>query len=404
MTPSVAFLVQDIDVTGGAERQACLLAGRLARRGLRVEVASVVHPARLRAAPGHLRPTGVPITRLPWLGLDASLPVWLRTRGPWDVLYAVGATLGAVAARVAPVVGTSVVCKLACAGPPGDLAEVASWPPAVRDAALAGLASGRVVTITDELAAEARAAGLPEACLVAIRNGVDAQAIAGAAPVPPPGGPGLRAPIVLAPIVLAIGRLDPQKGFDVLLAAWPRVVAAHPAARLHLVGEGPARGALEAQARGLAGVELLGRRDDVPGRLRGATVVALPSRAEGLSNVLLEALSAGAPVVASRIPSVVEVTGEDAALLVPPDEPAALAAALVHALSDGALRGRLAAAGQARVAAAFGIEAVADAYAALFASLPRATPPGRLGFAARFAAARAGDLRRTLAARRLGPS
>lgn len=400
MTPSVAFLVQDIDATGGAERQASLLAGRLARRGLRVEVASVVHPARLGAAPGPRRPAGVPIARLPWLGLDASLPVWLRARGSWDALYAVGATLGAVAARVAPVVGASVVCKLACAGPPGDLAEVASWPPAVRDAALAGLASGRVVTITDELAAEARAAGLPGACLVAIRNGVDAAAIAGAAPVRPPGD---------GPVVLAVGRLDPQKGFDVLLAAWPAVLAAHPGARLHLIGQGPAREALEAQARGLAGVELLGRRDDVPGRLRGATVVALPSRAEGLSNVLLEALAAGAPVVASRIPSVVEVTGDGpdaAALLAPPDEPAALAAALVRALADGELRGRLAAAGRARVAAAFGIEAVADAYAALFRSLPRAAPPGRLGFAARFAAARAGDLRRTLVARtrRLGPA
>jgi glycosyltransferase involved in cell wall biosynthesis len=396
VTPSVAFLVQDIDATGGAERQASLLAGRLARRGLRIEVASVVHPARLRAAPGHLRPAGVPIARLPWLGLDASLPVWLRSRGPWDALYAVGATLGAVAARVAPVVGASVVCKLACAGPPGDLAEVASWPPAVRDAALAGLASGRVVTITDELAAEARAAGLPEACLVSIRNGVDAGAIAGATPVSSPGGP----------VVLAVGRLDPQKGFDVLLAAWPEVRAAHPTARLHLVGQGPARDALEAQARGLAGVELLGRRDDVPGRLRGATVVALPSRAEGLSNVLLEALAAGAPVVASRIPSVVEVTGDGpdaAALLVPPDAPSTLAAALVRALADGELRGRLAAAGQARVAAAFGIEAVADAYADLFRALPRGTPPGRLGFVARFAAARAGDLRRRSRKRRLGP-
>ena len=319
--------------------------------------------------------------------------MWLRTRGPWDALYAVGATLGAVAARVAPVVGTRVVCKLACAGPPGDLAEVASWPPAVRDAALAGLASGRVVTITDELAAEARAAGLPDACLVAIRNGVDVEAIARAIPVRPADD---------GPVVLAVGRLDPQKGFDVLLAAWPAVKAAHPAARLHLVGQGPARAELEAMARGLAGVELLGRRDDVPGRLRGATVVALPSRAEGLSNVLLEALAASAPVVASRIPSVVEVTGDGpdaAALLVPPDAPDALAAALVRALSDGALRVQLGAAGRARVTAAFGIEAVADAYAALFASLPRATPPGRLGFAARFAAARARDLRRTLVGR-----
>ena len=181
--------------------------------------------------------------------------------------------------------------------------------------------------------------------------------------------------------MLFAGRLDPQKGVDVLLDALAALPAPRP--RVLLAGEGPEEGALRDRAARLgvaADVSFLGRRIDVAGLLRGATVCCLPSRSEGLSNTLLEALAAGTPVVASDLASFSEVTGSDAtgdpaALLVPQGDPAALARALARVLSDPALRQRLAAAGSQRVQA-YAMDRVVQAHLELLERLPSPRPPG----------------------------
>jgi glycosyltransferase involved in cell wall biosynthesis len=171
-----------------------------------------------------------------------------------------------------------------------------------------------------------------------------------------------------SPLVGVVARLEPEKGHPTLLEAWPMVLERVPKARLLIVGEGSQRDALEAQADelGLLGepcagdacvgtrharpgakVVFTGRRDDVPAVTAALDVAVLPSYREAQGLVILEAMALGRPVVASNvggIPEMVEdgVTG----LLVPPRDPAALAAAIVRVLTDHPLADTMARAGR----------------------------------------------------------
>jgi phosphatidylinositol alpha-mannosyltransferase len=152
-----------------------------------------------------------------------------------------------------------------------------------------------------------------------------------------------------------VHRLDPQKAFPVLIEAWPEVLRAVPDARLLVAGDGPERGAvngLEAAAR--ARVAMFGRvpHDRVPEVFGAARVaVAAATGGESWGYTLVEAMAAGAAVVATDIDGYREVaTDEVDALLVPPGDPHALAQALVRALQDDVLVERLVAAGRARAA------------------------------------------------------
>lgn len=162
--------------------------------------------------------------------------------------------------------------------------------------------------------------------------------LAGAAPAALPGG---------APRLLAMGRLHRNKGFDVAIRALARIPGAH----LSIAGEGPERPALEALAReaGVAGrVAFLGWRADVGALLAACDVFVCSSRHEPLGNIVLEAWSAGRPVVAAAAqgPSAL-ITDDGTGLLVPVDAPEALAAAIRALVEDPPRAARLAAAGRA---------------------------------------------------------
>jgi glycosyltransferase involved in cell wall biosynthesis len=169
------------------------------------------------------------------------------------------------------------------------------------------------------------------------------------APAPAEGGPATPAAIAQElrtqdrPLVLAAGRLAPQKGFDTLIEAARTWQGLTPAPLLAIAGSGPLHDQLAAAAAPLGGnASLLGQRADVPALLAAATVFVLPSRWEGQPLILQEALRAGRPVVATRAGGTPDLTGEDAALLVPPDDPAGLAEAVRRVLTDQALATRLA--------------------------------------------------------------
>jgi glycosyltransferase involved in cell wall biosynthesis len=172
-----------------------------------------------------------------------------------------------------------------------------------------------------------------------------------------------------APLALALGRLHENKAFDVLLAAVARVPRLH----LWLAGTGDLAAALERQARDLGiadRVRFLGWREDVAALLAAADMVVVPSRSEPLGNVVIEAWAAGRPVVAAASvgPRVLVADGDNG-LLVPIDDPAALAAALARIASDGALRERLAAGGRAAYEAAFTEAVVVARYQDFFAKI-----------------------------------
>jgi glycosyltransferase involved in cell wall biosynthesis len=147
------------------------------------------------------------------------------------------------------------------------------------------------------------------------------------------------------PVILAAGRLVAQKGYPLLLAAATRWQHRDPVPLLVIAGEGPLAGALAEQARntGIA-VRFLGQRTDIPALLGAADVVVVPSFWEGQPLIVQEALRAGRPLVASRTGGIPDVTGEDAALLVPPGDPAALAGAVQLVLDDPGLAAKLGAA------------------------------------------------------------
>ncbi|MBT2207452.1 glycosyltransferase [Actinomadura sp. NEAU-AAG7] len=133
-----------------------------------------------------------------------------------------------------------------------------------------------------------------------------------------------------APLVLCVGRLTRQKGQDVLVAAWPDVLARCPSARLVLVGDGEDRDRLRGSAP--AGVLFVPAVADPRDWLRAASLVALPSRWEGLPLTALEAIAMGRCLVGTDIPGIREVVRPGCGALVPPEDPGALAAAIVPRL------------------------------------------------------------------------
>jgi glycosyltransferase involved in cell wall biosynthesis len=144
------------------------------------------------------------------------------------------------------------------------------------------------------------------------------------------------------PLVLAVGRLAVQKGFSTLIEAAARWQDLRPRPRLMIVGEGPLDAALRARAASRAiEAEFAGYRTDVPALLAAAAVFVLPSNWEGQALILQEALRAGAAIVATWTGGNPALTGEDAALLVPPGDPARLAEAVRAVLTDPALASRL---------------------------------------------------------------
>jgi len=178
-------------------------------------------------------------------------------------------------------------------------------------------------------------------------------------------------------VVLAVGRLVAQKGFGLLLDAATGWRDIRPEPLLVIAGEGPLAAGLESRAASLGlEVRFTGHRADVPALLAAADVFVLPSVWEGQSLVLQEALRAGMPVVATRVGGNQGLTGEDAAILVPPGNPGRLAGAVRSVLADPALAARL---GKAAADRALALPSEDDAVAAALAVYRAVAPSRRSG-------------------------
>jgi glycosyltransferase involved in cell wall biosynthesis len=158
-----------------------------------------------------------------------------------------------------------------------------------------------------------------------------------------------------ARVLLCVSRLVKQKGVDVAVRALPVVRERHPDAVLVVLGEGPERAEL-----GGEGVYLLGRVGDPAAWYRRAEVLVHPARWEGFGLAILEAMLAAVPVVATRVSSIPEIVRDgETGLLVPPDDPEALAAALDRVLSEKTLRVAYGEAGLRRARDEFSVERMA---------------------------------------------
>jgi glycosyltransferase involved in cell wall biosynthesis len=178
--------------------------------------------------------------------------------------------------------------------------------------------------------------------------------------------------------VVCVTRLAYSKGVDILLEAWRLVQEQEPVARLIIVGAGPLRDELTRLAEALnvtRSVEFAGLQSDVPTQLHRGGVAVLASRWEGLPNAMLEAMACGLPGVATRVSGSEDIVEDGVnGLLVEPEDPAALAHALIRLIQNPDLAQQYGRAARATVEQCYSLERNADTYIALYeqlAGLPR---------------------------------
>lgn len=332
---------------GGSERHLLTLLPALAERGVDVRFLGLDDPSR--APDPFYEALTVPFERVP-APRDLDLALARRVRRA-----ARGADLVHTHLVHADVYGALGARRLVSTKHNDDPFRAGSFRYVER--ALARRAA-RIIAITHALARfQIERVGLPADKVEVIHYGLDdlpgAWGTNPADPIPPD-----------ARVLLCVCRLEPQKGVDVAIRALEQIPDAH----LVVLGEGPERPRLESLARTLrAPVYMPGRVSDVAAWLRRADVLVHPVRWEGFGLAVLEAMLAGLPVVASNVSSLPELLG-DAGLLVPPDDPSALAAAVGRASRAVGERGR------ARALAEFSVAGMADRTLAVY---ERALAPPR---------------------------
>ncbi len=283
-----------------------------------------------------------------------------------DLILAEFAWLTAdLAAVAAATTGTPWVCAV-------HAWDLFTQPPTLLHARLADAA--HIVACSAAAAASVAACGINQARATLVHHGL-----------PLEGFPFRRAqPAAGAPLV-AVGRLEPKKGFGLLIAALARLRAPE-APELHLAGDGSQRAALEALAARLGvqpRVRFHGRLapDAVRQLMASASLLVLPSRRmpdgdrDGIANVLIEAMALGVPVVTTTAGAAQEIIADRlTGRLVPPDDVPALAAALDELLGDAEQRARLARAARDTVETYFDSRSTSAALSSLLASHARVRP------------------------------
>ena len=353
----VAFVVGT--TAGGTGAHVRMLAMGMARRGMTV---SVLGPTSAADVLGIESVSGVVFTPVEFSDRPrpGDLAAILRLRralrpASADVVHAHGLRAGALTVlALAGTRGRRPAIVVTVHNAPPDGGGVAAWIYRGLEQVVARGAD-LVLCVSPDLERRTQAAGARRVGRAVVP-----------APDAPVGEPESAVPADGAPVVLAAGRLAPQKGFGVLLDAAARWGDLEPQPRLVITGDGPLAAELKARAASLGvRAEFPGRRDDVPALLARAAVFVLPSLWEGQPLVLQEALRAGVPVVATHTGGVPGLTGDDGAVLVPPGDAARLAEAVRHVLRDPALAKRLRAAARERAAA---LPSEDDAVAAALAS------------------------------------
>lgn len=358
----------------GAERQAHRQAVELVKRGHRV----IVLTRRLKSVPAVEELDGVEIRRHirtidnlgPAFGLSflASLSTALwRMRKQVDVVHChqalwEAAATGMVIRRMR---GAVSVIQPAAGGEFGEATALAQTR-GRRLLRRAILRNDHFVAISAQIEQELREQGVPYDNLTRIGSGVDTMQFS-------PGETSLNDSLPAGPRVLFLGRLHAQKNLHVLLRAWQLVVADSPTATLLLAGDGPQRDELVQLAEELNitdSVRFLGSIQNPEEYLRAAQVFVLASHAEGMSNSLLEAMSARLPIITSKAGGNTDlIQHERTGILADASQPPDLAAAITRLLDDRKLADQCGTAARQHIVDNYSIQAIVDRYVALYERL-----------------------------------
>lgn len=354
-------LAIETDDPGGAETMVLQLAAELQRRGHAVFAFGPTGGGGWLT--GRLDEMGIERELIEFdgpFGLKA-VPRWARSlrKLRLDALHShefAMAVTGALASRLAG-------CRHVITMHGGDY-----WGTAARRRLALRVAAGlsrHTVGISAEFCQRlATTVGIPSRSVELVPNGVAPRSGQGEGP---------RREFGLAPdevLVLAVGNLLPVKGHEYLIRAQALLRERGVRLRVVIAGSGPRESELRdlIDAEGVGGsLQLLGYRSDVLDLLAAADVFVMPSRSEGMPMAMIEAMLAGLPVVASRIGGIPELIPDDQhGLLVPSEDPGALAAALERVVRDEALRNALGRAGCTRAQELFTSEAMTDRYEELY--------------------------------------
>jgi glycosyltransferase involved in cell wall biosynthesis len=359
---------------GGAERLLVAYAPRIAKLGFDVNVVVLQEKQGNFMIP-QLVEAGIPVT---WLPIDklrrvdqiASFLRAMRQSAP-DLIHAhleFASILGSVSGRLT---GTPVVATLHTLDVPalGNRRDVRRW---LMYRSLSIFAA-RVICLTQVNADIARSTGLGSAPIMILPNGVEIEDFD--AP-PRTDRAAVRRQFGIpesAPLAVSVCVLRPEKALDRLLMAFPEVARALPDAQLLIVGDGPMMDPLRALAEqnGLTGqVHFAGYRNDVADMMRAADVFVLPTIFDAQPTVIMEAMAARLPVVATTTTGIPDMVKDGAnGTLVPPDDVPALARALTDMLADPAKGRQMGEAGRQRVVAEFSIDQQIARLGALYDAL-----------------------------------
>jgi glycosyltransferase involved in cell wall biosynthesis/peptidoglycan/xylan/chitin deacetylase (PgdA/CDA1 family) len=318
MMPAIPIAIfVDRYIAGGTQQQMIELLKRIDRTRFRV------HPVCFHDDgpwTGRVSELGDPIARFPIHGFRqaatarqlAAFARWCRDHSiavvhTWELYSNIFGLTGAAMARVPVRIGS----RRGLGGPAG--------PRRLQRASYR--AATAMVANSQAAAAQLRAEGVPDTKVAVIPNGIELSRFVEHTYATRPRR------------ITAVACLREEKRIDVLIAAAPRILERHPHAEFVVVGDGRCRAELEALARSTGVFErfqFLGHRDDVPRLLTEADIFVLPSESEAFPNVIIEAMAAGLPVVASRVGGIPELVSDGiTGRLVP--------AANRQALADGLL-------------------------------------------------------------------
>lgn len=360
---------------GGIEALLGQVAPRLAQRGVRTMIVARGEPG----APRRECHDGVEVIRVPNIGSRlrvghgrATGPLRVGARIVDSLVYTVTATVlllsrrpdvihthellstaraGLIGGRL---LGVPVIVTSHRSGPIGDVGRLRTTWRGRRRLRWMVTNADLAMSVSREIDDEFAALAVPPDRRTVIGNGVDIDRFR---PTHPGERGSVRSQYGLGdgPVVIFVGRLAPEKRAASLLEVWPRVTAVEPLAQLLLVGTGPEEERLRGRAP--ASVHFVGMQSDVVGFLRLADVFVLPSIAEGWSVSLVEAQACGLPAVVTDVGAAREVVEDEVTgFVVPPEDPEALAEALLRMVCDQHLRAVMGRASRDRAIARFSID------------------------------------------------